>query len=185
LFKQASQFDSAAYYQEKIAELYPDTDTWTNAGNAYYDAFNFATDGTKASQMGEKARDFYKKVLEKEPKQLAVKANLAMTYVATSNPMQGISMLQEILKEDPQNELAMFNLGLLSMQSGQYDKAIGRFVQIIKQNPANDQAKFYLAVSHAEAGHTEEASKLLKEVKASNQDPVVQSTVDEYLKKLK
>jgi cytochrome c-type biogenesis protein CcmH/NrfG len=94
-------------------------------------------------------------------------------------------MLQEILKADPQNELATFNLGLLSMQSGQYDKAIGRFEQILKQNPDNDQAKFYLGVSHAEAGHAAEAKKILKEVKASNQDPVVQTTVDEYLKKLK
>lgn len=185
LFKQASQFDTAAYYREEIAKLFPGVETWTSAGNAYYDAFSFATDGNKAGQMGEKARMYYQKVLEKDPEQLAVKANMAMTYVATSSPMQGITLLREILQKDPQNELAMFNLGLLSMQSGQYDKAIERFEQILTKNPANDQAKFYLGISHAEAGHTAEAKKLLKEVKASNQDPVVQSTADEYLKKLK
>jgi tetratricopeptide (TPR) repeat protein len=185
VFRQASQYDSAAFYTEKIAELNPGVETWTKAGNAYYDAFSFSADGTKAGHMGEKARQYYEKVLEKDPSQLTVKANMAMTYVATASPMQGIMMLQEILKADPQNELAIFNLGLLSMQSGQYDKAIGRFEQILKQNPGNDQAKFYLGVSHAEAGHAAQAKKILKEVKASNQDPVVQTTVDEYLKKLK
>lgn len=185
LFKQASQFDSAAYYREEIVKLDPGIETWTNAGNAYYDAFSFATDGTKANQMGEKARTYYQKVLDKDPDQLAVKANMAMTYVATSSPMQGIALLREILQKDPQNELAMFNLGLLSMQSGQYDKAIERFEAILSRNPDNDQTKFYLGVSHAEAGHATEARKLLKEVKASNQDPVIQSTADEYLKKLK
>jgi tetratricopeptide (TPR) repeat protein len=185
LFKQASQFDSAAFYRESIAQLNPEIQTWINAGDGYYDAFNFATDAQKANKMGEKAREFYQKVIEKDPNQLSVKANIAMTYVATSNPMQGIALLREVLQQDPQNELAMFNLGLLSMQSGQYDRAIERFTQILKQNPANNQAKFYLGISYAEGGHSKEAKELLQQVKSSNPDPVVQSTVDEYLKKLK
>jgi tetratricopeptide (TPR) repeat protein len=185
LFRQASMFDSAAVYREAIAELNPGLNSWIKAGDSYYDAFGFATDTQKANQMGEKARAFYQKVLEKDPGQLDVKANLAMTYVATSNPMQGIVLLREILQKEPAHERASFNMGLLSMQSGQYDKAIERFEQILKVHPENDQAKFYLGVSYAESGHSGEAKSLLQEVKKTNNDPAVQATVDEYLKKLK
>jgi tetratricopeptide (TPR) repeat protein len=185
LFRQASMFDSAAFYREAIAELNPGLDSWIKAGDSYYDAFGFATDTQKANLMGDKARNFYQKVLDKDPGQLDVKANLAMTYVATSNPMQGIVLLREILQKEPAHERASFNMGLLSMQSGQYDKAIERFEQVLKAHPENDQAKFYLGVSYAESGHGDEAKELLQEVKKKNNDPAVQATVDEYLKKLK
>lgn len=185
VFKQASLFDSAAYYRDAMAELNPGVESWIKAGDSYYDAFGFATDPQKANQMGEKARAFYQKVIEKDPGQLDVKANMAMTYVASSNPMQGIALLREILQQDPAHERATFNMGLLSMQSGQYDKAIERFEQVLKIHPENDQAKFYLGVSYAESGHSGEAKELLQEVKKSNNDPAVQATVDEYLKKLK
>jgi cytochrome c-type biogenesis protein CcmH/NrfG len=99
--------------------------------------------------------------------------------------MQGIVLLREILQKEPAHERASFNMGLLSMQSGQYDKAIERFEQVLKAHPENDQAKFYLGVSYAESGHGDEAKELLQEVKKKNNDPAVQATVDEYLKKLK
>jgi tetratricopeptide (TPR) repeat protein len=185
VFKKASLFDSAAHYREAIAELNPGVESWTKAGDSYFDAFGFATDPQKANQMGEKSRVFYQKVLEKDPNQLDVKANMAMTYVASSNPMQGIALLREILQQDPAHERATFNMGLLSMQSGQYDKAIERFEQVLKTHPENDQAKFYLGISYAESGHGAEAKELLQEVKKTNTDPAVQATVDEYLKKLK
>jgi outer membrane protein len=185
LFKQASMLDSAAYYREAIAGLNPGLESWTKAGDSYFDAFGFATDPQKANQMGEKARFFYQKALEKDPGQLDVKANMAMTYVASSNPMQGIALLREILQQDPAHERATFNMGLLSMQSGQYDKAIERFEQVLKMHPENDQARFYLGISYAESGHGAEARELLQAIKKTNNDPAVQATVDEYLKKLK
>jgi tetratricopeptide (TPR) repeat protein len=185
LFKGASMFDSAAHYRDAIASLNPGVENWIKAGDGYFDAFSFATDAQKANQLGEKARAFYQKVLEKDPGQLDVKANLAMTYVASSNPMQGIVLLREILQKEPAHERASFNMGLLSMQSGQYEKAIERFEQVLKMHPDNSQAKFYLGISYAETGHSAEAKDLLKEIKKTNNDPAVQATVDEYLKKLK
>jgi tetratricopeptide (TPR) repeat protein len=185
LFRQASMFDSAAYYRESIAEFNPGLENWIKAGDSYYDAFGFATDAQKANQMGEKARNFYQKVIDKDPGQLDAKANLAMTYVASSNPMQGISLLREILQKEPGHERASFNMGLLSMQSGQYEKAIERFEQVRKNYPDNEQARFYLGISYAEAGHVAEAKDLLQEVKKTSKDPAVQATVEEYLKKLK
>jgi len=164
--------------------LAPTTSNLLRAGNGYYDAFGFAVDMQKASGLGEKAREYYQKVIEANPGVLEAKTKMAMTYVATPNPMQGIRLLREVLAEDPKNELALFNLGLLSMRSNQYDKAIERFKQIIGMNPDNMQAQYYLGVSYAESGKKEEARKILNLVKQREPDPAVQASVDEYLQKL-
>ena len=123
-------------------------------------------------------------MIDANPGVLEAKTKMAMTYVATPNPMQGIRLLREVLAEDPKNELALFNLGLLSMRSNQYDKAIERFKQIIEANPDNMQAQYYLGVSYAESGKKEEAKKILNLVKQREPDPAVQASVDEYLQKL-
>jgi tetratricopeptide (TPR) repeat protein len=184
LFAKASLFDSAATYLEAIAVIKPSVNTWLKAGNGFYDAFQFSTNPDQVGKMGEQARLYFQKVLEQKPDLLEVKSRMAMTYAATENPMQGIMLLREIVQKDPDNESANFNLGVLSMQSNQYDKAVGRFEQVLKRNPSNDQAKVYLGISYAETGQREKARQLLQSVKETNNDAVIQSTVDEYLKKL-
>jgi outer membrane protein len=185
LYAQATVFDSAAWYRETIAELSPSAAHWALAGDSYYDAFTFAVDNARANQFGEKARHYYQKALEKDPGRLDAKAKMAMTYVTSDNPMQGITMLREVIEKDPQNELALLNLGLLSIQSGQYDRAAERFQQILANNPANIQAQFYLGVSYAELGKAKEAKVILEQVKESTPDAFIRSAADEYLKKLK
>ncbi|HEX8529903.1 MAG TPA: tetratricopeptide repeat protein [Cytophagales bacterium] len=184
-FRSFSQFDSAAFYTEQIALAKPAVDQWLDAGDAYYDAFNFATDAKLAGQMGEKARGYYQKVLAAQPGQLDVKARMAMTYVTSDSPMQGITLLREVLAEDPDNEAALLNLGLLSIRSGQYDKAVERFEQILKKDPGHEQARFYLGISYADMGQADKAKPILEEIKAKTNDPVMRSTAEEYLKKLK
>lgn len=184
-FRQFSQYDSAAHYVEVVVESQPTAAGWLRAGDAYYDALNFATDGQQASVMGDKARFYYQKVLEKQPEQLDVKARMAMTYASTDNPMQGVTMLREVLAQDPDNRTAMLNMGLLSIRSGQYDKAIGRFEQLLQKDPTNEQAQFYLGITYAEAGQPEKARQLLQQIKEKTSDPVMRSTADEYLKNLK
>lgn len=184
-FRQFSQYDSAAYYTGVVALANPSSDNLLKAGDAYYDAFNFSSDAGQAGQMGEKARDYYQKVLAQKPDQLDTKARMAMTYVTTDNPMQGISMLREILQQDPDNQTALLNLGLLSIRSGQYDKAIERFEQILQKDPAHEPARFYLGISYAEMGQPEKAKPVLQGIKENTNDPVMRSTAEEYLKNLK
>jgi tetratricopeptide (TPR) repeat protein len=183
-FREFSQFDSAAHYAEQIALAKGSADAWLRAGDAYYDAFNFATDAKLAGQMGEKARGYYQKVLASQPAQLDVKARMAMTYVSTDNPMQGISLLREVLQQEPDNQTALLNMGLLSIRSGQYDKAVERFSQILTKYPDNEQARFYLGISYAEMGQAEKARPILEGIKEKTNDPVMRSTADEYLKNL-
>jgi tetratricopeptide (TPR) repeat protein len=183
-FAKLQKFDSAARYAETVAELSPSVENITRAGDRYYEAYGFAVDDAKAKNLGIKTREFYGKAIEKNPGLLAAKANMAMTYVNTENPMSGILMLREVLDTDPTNELALFNLGILSMRSNQYSKAADRFRQILTNNPENTKAKFYLGLTLVELGKKDEARKVLAEVKKEEKDPVIQQAIVELQERL-
>ncbi|QIP12207.1 tetratricopeptide repeat protein [Spirosoma aureum] len=185
LFREVTQYDSAAYYAGLLATDQPTEQNLLQAGDQYFEAYTFAVDEAKTAMLGQKTRGFYQQVLAKNPGLLAAKANMAMTYVNTDTPMQGIMLLRDVLKQDPTNELALFNLGLLSMRSGQYERAVERFRQILVTNPASRKAQFYLGVSLAESGQKEEAKKVLAQVKKQEKDPQVLAAVQEYEERLK
>ncbi|WP_025763146.1 tetratricopeptide repeat protein [Dyadobacter tibetensis] len=178
-FRGLQKFDSAAYYAEQASLIAPGVENHMRTGDRYYDAYGFAVDEQKAKNLGQKTREYYKKALDLNPGLLTAKANMAMTYVNTPNPMQGIMMLREVLDNDPTNELALFNLGILSMRSNQYAKATDRFRQILTNNPSNTKAKFYLGLSLVELGKNDEARKVLSEVKKEEKDPIIQQAIAE------
>lgn len=178
-FAELQKFDSAAFYAEKSTLLSPSIENLVRTGDRYYEAYGFAIDEQKAKNLGTKTREYYQKAIDQNPGLLAAKANMAMTYVNTENPMQGILMLREVIDTDPTNELALFNLGILSMRSNQYSKAADRFKQILTNNPANTKAKFYLGLTLVELGNKEEARKVLAEVKKEEKDPVIQQAIGE------
>lgn len=178
-FAKLQKFDSAAFYAEKVALLSPSLENVMRTGDRYYEAYGFAVDEQKAKNLGAKTREYYQKAIDQNPGLLAAKANMAMTYVNTENPMQGILMLREVIDADPTNELALFNLGILSMRSNQYSKAADRFRQILTNNPANTKAKFYLGLTLVELGDKEQARKVLSEVKKEEKDPVIQQAIGE------
>lgn len=179
------KFDSAAKYAETIALLDPTETNLLRAGDRYFDAFGFAADGKKSASLGVKTREWYQRALDKNPNLLNAKANLAMTYVSTETPMQGIMLLREVLANDPTNEVALFNLGMLSMRSNQYEKAVERFRQLLKVRPANSKARFYLGVSLAQTGKNKEALEELAKVKGEEKDPTIQAAIAELEKELK
>ncbi|MFD2572535.1 tetratricopeptide repeat protein [Spirosoma soli] len=185
LFREATRYDSAAHYAELLAIAQPSERNFLKAGDEFFEAYTFAVDEKKTAALGEKTRNYYQKALAKNPNLLTAKANMAMTYVNTDTPMQGIMLLREVLQQEPTNELALFNLGLLSMRSNQYDRAIDRFRQILVNNPANRKAQFYLGISLAEAGQKAEAKKVLAQVKEQEKDPQILAAIREYEERLK
>jgi tetratricopeptide (TPR) repeat protein len=184
LYFQASKFDSAAFYYEQAAERAFTMERIEKTGNAYYEAYTFALDEQKVAYLAEKTRTYLNNVLENDPKRFDLKTKVAMTYVSSSNPMQGITMLREILVQEPTNEDALFNMGVLSMQSGQYNRASERFEELIKFHPNNLQGQFYLAVSYFESKQTNKAKKQFEQVKGMTTDPMVLSNVESYLERL-
>jgi outer membrane protein len=184
LYAKAGKFDSAAWFAEEASKFFNTVESWIKAGDNYYQAYTFALDQTKQDALAIKTRTFYEKVLAANPKNLEVKTKMAMTYLSSKTPMQGITMLREVLAEDPKNELALFNLGMLSIQSGQYDKAIGRLEELVKINPAYTQAQLLLGIAWMSKGDNEKAKAQFQKVKNMDKDPSVQATVDSYLKDL-
>ena len=110
---------------------------------------------------------------------------MALTYVTSANPMQGINLLREVIATDPQNQEALYQLGILAMQSGQYDKAVGRFNQILAKHPDDTKARFYLGLAYKELGKPDQARQELERVQETDPDPAVQATVKDYLAELK
>lgn len=185
IYKEEGLFDSAAYYWDQAAIIWPDNLFLAEeAGKASYEAFSFALDKNKVEVLAGKTRNYLNKVLEKNPGRLDLKTKIAMTYVSSANPMQGITMLREVLEKDPQNEDGLFNMGVLSMQSGQYKKAAERFEELIKYHPQNVQGQFYLAVSYFESNEKNKAKAQFESVKKITQDPMIISSVQSYLDKL-
>ncbi|RFS16334.1 tetratricopeptide repeat protein [Emticicia sp. C21] len=184
-FAKANRFDSAAVYVEKIALAQPTTEHWLRAGDAYYQAFTLALKPENVEHLAGKTRAAYNKVLEKSPRQLQAKTNLAMTYVQTDSPMQAIAMLREVLAEEPNFEPALMNMGVLSMQSNQYTKAADRFRQVLRINPNNVNAQFGLGYSLLELGEKEQAKKILLDLKQKVKEPTLLEELNKTLESIK
>ncbi|MEX2592361.1 MAG: tetratricopeptide repeat protein [Anditalea sp.] len=184
MFLDAGKLDSAAYFYGLIADKVPEITYLEKAGNTYYEAYGFAMSEGKTAYFADKTREYLNQVLEKDPSRLDLRTKVAMTYVSSSNPMQGIIMLKEVLEEDPQNELALFNMGVLSMQSGQYKIAVERFEDLIANHPGNIEGQFYLGVSYFESKQNNKAKKQLQMVKEMTDDPQIIAGVDNYLDRL-
>lgn len=185
LYTQAGQFDSAAWFGEKAAAFFNTTESFLKAGNSFYDAYTFAMDTQKQKMLAEKTREYLGKVIDGNPKNYEARIKVAMTYLSTGGPMQGIRQLREVIAEDPKNELALFNMGMLSVQSGQNAKAIDWLKQLLQVNPKHIQGQMLLGVAFMNDGQKNEARAQFEKVKKLDNDPAVQSTVDSYLKDLK
>ncbi len=184
-FVEYTRFDSAAYYAEEVAKIEPSEKNWMKAGNLYYEAFTYSLQAEKTTVLGEKAREIFTKVLAKNPENLLAKTNMAMTYVSTSTPMQGIMMLREVIAKEPDYEPALFSLGILSIRSNQFGKAVERFKQILKNNPANSKAALNLGYCLAELDRKEEAKEILEKVLNNSTDSQEKAAANEILSKLK
>ena len=185
LYKAANQFDSAGWFAERAATHFNNAESWMKAADNYYQAYTLALTQDKQRALGGKAQEFYSKVLDREPENLEAKTKMAMTYLTSPNPMQGIAMLREVLVKDPKNELALFNMGMLSIQSGQYDRAIERLEELVEVNPAHIQGQLLLGVALMNSGDKQRAKAQFEKVKQMDKDPAVQATVDSYLEDLK
>ncbi|PWK27368.1 tetratricopeptide repeat protein [Arcicella aurantiaca] len=183
-FVKYTRYDSAAYYADEIVKIDPSENNLMKAGGLYYEAFTYALQSDKTVKMGEKAREVYQKVLDKNPNNLLAKTNMAMTYTATQTPMQGITMLREVIAKEPDYEPALFSLGILSIRSNQFGKAVDRFKQILKNNPANSKAALNLGYCLAELDRKEEATQILEKVLKNSQDPQEKAAANDILSKL-
>lgn len=185
VYVQASVFDSAGYYFEKIAVQSPNKTNWTRVGEAYFQAYNLALSPQKIEVFVEKARNGFNQVLKLDPNDLNAKTNLGMTYVKSDSPMKAIGMLREVLDQNPNYVPAIMSLGGLSMQSNQFDKALIRFQNVLRIEPNNQNAKIGMAYSLIELNRKPEAKKIFEEVLKGDIDPVMKDELTKTLNSLK
>lgn len=183
-YSAASAFDSAAYIAEKTVDE-KDENSLLKVAEAYYRAFGFATDANQSEELAVKARGFYEKALAINPDNKDARSDMAMTYVTSNNPMQGILMLREIAEKDPKHVKSQLNLGLLSVQSKQFDKALVRFENVLKLDPNHTEASYYKGVVLMELGKAEEAKKVFNQLLDKKDiDPAIKQSVEAYLKEI-
>jgi tetratricopeptide (TPR) repeat protein len=185
-YQAAQRFDSAAYVFEKETLKDKSEANMLKTAGYYYQAFTYAIDTDKANSMGEKTRQWYQAALDKNPNLLQAKTNMAMTYVSTQTPMQGIMLLREVVADNPDYEPALFNLGMLSLKSNQYAKALERFKHIVNNNPNNAQAQFYWAFALVRLGRGPEAQPIIEKLKKQKGlDPALAVELDNLLAEIK
>lgn len=177
-------FDKAAPLLKFIAENTLAVEDLLKAGDAYFEVFNSIADIEKGKDFIQQARAYYQLVLDKTPDNSAAKIKLALSYVASEAPMQGIKMLLEVIEKEPENQEAIYQLGILSIQSGQYDKAVKRLEKLIELNPQHAQGHFYLGMSYAQLGDKVHARQHYEAAKKIDNSPAFIATIDSYLKEI-
>lgn len=180
-YQKVNNYDSAAYIAEKFTLLDTRLSFKILAGEAYYDAFTFAIKQERIQLFASKTQSILKEVLDIDETLLDLKVKLGMTYVNSSNPMQGILMIREVIEKEPNNQLAIFNLGVLSMQSGQFDKAVSRFEKLRTLVDDDTQTAFYLGICYKELKNKEKAVELFQYVLKNTNDEEIRNTVKPYL----
>lgn len=185
LYLTAGRFDSAGIFYEQSATFFDTKSQLLKSADAFYKAFTFSMDAAKRTAFSEKARSLYEALLKENSADADLKVKLALTYMGSSAPMQGISLLREVLAENPKNEPALFNMGMLSVQSGQFKKAVEWLTKLAEVNPNNIEGQMLLGVALAGFGDKEKARAQYEHTKSLSNDPAVQQQLDQYIKDLK
>ncbi|GAB4233506.1 MAG: hypothetical protein Tsb0034_06800 [Ekhidna sp.] len=203
LIQRENSFDKKTNFAHSLARRYldygvldsavalaKDIQGWTEgpseeAADIYFTAFERSPTAEEGASYAGIAKEILEQLMDKDPSNLYLKNRLAMTMVASENPMSGISLLREILAEDENNRQAILNLGLLSIQSGQFDRAKGRFEKLVSLDSTDHEAKLYLAVSMMEINQQSQARLLLEEILASQDSiPAIKMMANDYLQTL-
>ena len=187
-FRTVNLIDSVGFYLLSDARSNKNApEKLQKAADAYFDAFGFALDSSRAKSLGQEAEKLYTELLVQNPKNLDAKAKLGVIYVSSNAaaPMKGINLLLSVVEEDPNNEFALYNLGFFSMMRNAHDKAIIRFEKLLETHPRNIQAWMHLAESYEALGKNKKAYEALEKVKQLDNSPEVQKEVNKKLQELK
>ncbi len=99
-------------------------------GNTYFD-----------TQIYPVAIDYYQKALAVEPKNVAVRTDLATAMFYSNDTDHAIAEFDRALKDDPKNSNALFNRGIVKWQGKMDIKgAVADWELLLKENPNYEQA---------------------------------------------
>jgi tetratricopeptide (TPR) repeat protein len=184
-WNEMEQFTVGGIYAQKVAKISNTAEAWSIVGTTFGIALKQATTPESRQFCINQSVEAFTKASELDPKEVQHKINLALTYVETEQPMQGIAMLRTLSEEFPENTSVLMALGQLAVRSGQYDKAIERYQQVARLEPNNLRGQYALAQVYQSVGKTAEAIAAYQKCLALSTDATVRSDIEQLIKKLK
>ena len=128
----------AAPFLEQLKSKPNDPALIAKIGDTYYDA-----------QLYPIAIQYYEKALAVDPKNAAVRTDLATALFYANDPDHAITEFDRALKDDPKNGNALFNRGIVKWQAKMdVNGALADWELLLKQDPNNaqaDQVRMYMA----------------------------------------
>ncbi len=115
----------AAPLLEKLKGDPNNSDLLIQVGNIY-----------KATHQFKEAAVYYDKALQVDPKNVAIRTEMASCLYYNGDVDGAISQLQQALRYDPKDANSLFNLGMIKWQGKQDSKgAVAAWQQLLKSNP--------------------------------------------------
>ena len=115
----------AAPLLEKLKGDPTNSDLLMQVGNIY-----------EATHQFKEAADYYNKALQVNPKNVAIRTQLASSLYYNGDVDGAISQLQQALHYDPKDANSLFNLGMMKWQGKQDSKgALAAWQELLKSNP--------------------------------------------------
>jgi cytochrome c-type biogenesis protein CcmH/NrfG len=115
----------AAPLLEKLKADPNNSDLLIQVGNIY-----------KATHQFQEAAGYYGKVVQADPKNVAIRTEMASCLYYNGDVDGAISQLQQSLQYDPKDANSLFNLGMIKWQGKQDTKgALAAWQELLKSNP--------------------------------------------------
>ena len=115
----------AAPLLEKLKGDPNNSDLLIQVGNIY-----------KSTHQFKEAASYYDKALQIDPKNVAIRTEMASCLYYNGDVDGAISQLQQSLRVDPKDANSLFNLGMIRWQGKQDSKgAVAAWQQLLKSNP--------------------------------------------------
>jgi tetratricopeptide (TPR) repeat protein len=178
--------DFAAYFVEKNADRMQTSSAYSKAGDRYYYSVRFTKDDSEIPVLYQSAVRCYEKAIEKDPKNVDAKIQLAACFVEDGkDPMKGIGLLREVEKTDSNNVKLQLSFAFFSVKSQQWDKAIKRFEKVLSIDPLYIEAYLHLADAYEQQGQKNKTIEMLEKYASVTEDAMAKQEVLKYIEQLK
>ena len=96
----------------------------------------------KSAHQFKEAADYYGKSLESNPKDVAVRTDMASCLFYSGDPDRALAQLEQSLQYDPADANTLFNLGVIKLRGKKDAKgALVAWQQLLEKNPKLDARK--------------------------------------------